>query len=89
MQDHPALAAPRRWVEDLTELYCQTRAAQVLAEQHGFAGTAAALADIAATLAWEPGVDPTVVWTVGGRRSASRTGASGSGEPHGASDIRH
>ncbi len=22
MQDHPALAAPRRWVEDLTELYC-------------------------------------------------------------------
>jgi hypothetical protein len=89
MRDHPTVAAPRRWVEDLNELYCQTKAAEVLAEQHGFAGTAAALADIAATLAWEPGVDPTVVWAVGGCRPASRTGPSGAGKPRGASDIRH
>jgi hypothetical protein len=55
MRDHPIVAPPRRWVDDLNELYVQTKAAQAQAERHGFEGTAAALADCAATLAWEPG----------------------------------
>lgn len=49
---NPGFGAPfGRWEEELNELYCRTKAAQAQAEQHGFAGMAAALAEMAATLA--------------------------------------
>lgn len=78
MRDHPIVAPHVRWVDDLSELYCRTKAAQAQAEQHGFTGTAAALANIAATLAWEPGVDPTVVWAHSGSSPTGPTEAPAS-----------
>jgi hypothetical protein len=88
MRDHPVVAPPVRWVDDLSELYSRTKAAQAQAEQHGFAGTAAALADIAATLAWEPGVDPVVVWAHAGCSPTGRMGMA-SGETPGDLVTRH
>ena len=79
MRNHPVVARPKRWVEDCNELDYQ------MTEQLGFAGTAAALADIVAMLAWEPGV----VRTVAGRSLAGRTDALWMGEPHGAGVTLH
>ncbi len=89
MQDHPVLAPCERWVDDLNELYCRTKAAQAQAERHGFSGMAAALAEVADKLAWEPSVDPTVVWALAGCSSTNRPGAPASGELHGGLVTRH
>lgn len=54
---------------DLNELYCRTKAAQVEAERHGFAGMAAAFRH-AARLASEPGVDLATVRTLASHDAA-------------------
>jgi hypothetical protein len=64
-----------RPAHDLNELYCRTRSAQAEAERHGFAGMAAALADMAANLAREPGVDPAMVRALAGHDPAGPGGA--------------
>lgn len=46
-----------RPLEELNELYCRTKVAEAQAAEQGFAGTAAALAAIAALMAEEPGMD--------------------------------
>lgn len=89
IQDHPNVAPQERWVDDLSELYGRTKAAQAQAEQCGFEGMAAALADMAAALAREPGVDPTRVWALADASSRRRTGTQGSSEPHGRLVTRH
>ena len=89
MRDHPVIAPHVRWVNDLGALYSRTKAAQAQAEQHGFVGTAAALADIAATLAWELGVDPTTARTLTGSSAASPAGAPSSHESHAYPATRH
>lgn len=48
-------SAPEGWVDDLNKLHMQTKVAQAQAQRQGFEGTAAALADLAARPAWEPG----------------------------------
>ena len=45
-------------MDDLNRLHMQTKVAQAQAQRHGFEGTADALVDLAATLAWEPGGAP-------------------------------
>lgn len=73
-------ASDARPVHDLNELYWRTKAAQAEAERHGFAGMAAALGEMAAKLACEPGVDPALVGALAGGGLAGgsvlRTGAS-------------
>lgn len=76
-------------MDDLNELYCQTKAAQAQAERHGFAGMAAALAEVAVGLATEPGVDPTVVRAFAGGEPAGGMGAPSSNEPRGYLATKH
>ncbi len=83
MRDHLIVAPRRQWVNDLNELYCQIKAAQAEAERHGFAGMAAALAEVAAGLARAPGVDPSMVRAFAGGEPADRTCVPSSSEPHG------
>lgn len=77
-----AVHAPRaRPIDDLNELYYRTKFAQTQAEQHGFIGTATALAGIADALALEASIDSSTAWDVAGHSTVVRAGARAQGEP--------